>query len=91
MNRLNLFTLKHNLLVGTPNQTGKRWGGHCEIWEYNHLQQISEKTRDLVPDSQMIEGWVNGNMYIPTTEVWDFANSRDNSFQECNAAFYSGH
>jgi hypothetical protein len=62
--------LKHNLFVGTPNRTGKRWSGHCEIWEYNHLQHITEKTWDLVPDSQMIDGWQNGNMYEPTTEVF---------------------
>jgi hypothetical protein len=34
------------------------------------LQQITEKTRDLVPDSQMIDGWQNGDMYEPTTEVF---------------------
>ena len=70
VNRLNFFMLKHNLFVGTPNRTGKRWNGHCEIWEYNHLQQITEKTRDLVPDSQIIDGWQNGDMYEPTTEVF---------------------
>ena len=70
VNRLNFFMLKHNLFVGTPNRTGKRWNGHCEIWEYNHLQRITEMTRDLVPDSQMIDGWQNGDMYEPTTEVF---------------------
>src|SRR5882762_1217014 len=70
VNGLNFFMLKHNLFVGTPNRTGKRWSGHCEIWEYNHLQQITYKTQDLVPDSQMIDGWQNGDMYEPTTEVF---------------------
>jgi hypothetical protein len=62
--------LRHNLLVGTPNRTGKKYSGHFDIWLYNHLQEITEKTRDLVPDSQAIKGWVNGTMYTPTKEVF---------------------
>jgi hypothetical protein len=62
--------LRHNLLVGTPNHTGKKYSGHFDIWLYNHLQEITEKTRDLVPDSQAIRGWVNGTMYAPTKEVF---------------------
>jgi len=70
VNRLNIFMLRHNLLVGTPNRTGKKYSGHFDIWLYNHLQEITEKTRDLVPDSQAIKGWVNGTMYTPTKEVF---------------------
>jgi hypothetical protein len=67
---LNIFMLRHNLLVGTPNHTGKKYSGHFDIWLYNHLQKITEKTRDLVPDSQVIQGWVNGTMYVPTKEIF---------------------
>ena len=35
VNRLNIFVLRHNLLVGTANQTGQRYKGHFDIWEYN--------------------------------------------------------
>jgi len=55
VNRMNIFMLRHNLLVGTPNRTGKKYSGHFDIWLYNHLQEITERTRDLVPDSQVIQ------------------------------------
>ena len=70
VNHLNFFMLCHNLLVGTPNRTGQQYNGHFEIWEYDHLQNIIEKTCDLIPDSQMIEGWVNTSMNVPTKEVY---------------------
>ena len=70
VNRMNIFMLRHNLLVGTPNRTGKKYSGHFDIWLYNQLQEVTERTRDLVPDSQAIRGWVNGTMYMPTKEVF---------------------
>ena len=68
---MNIFMLRHNLLVGTPNYTGKKYDGHFDIWLYNHLQEITERTCDLVPDSQVIQGWVNETMYVSTKEVFE--------------------
>ena len=62
--------LCHNLLASTFNRTGQRYNGHFEIWIYNYLQKIVEKTHDHVPDSETIRGWVNGSMYTPTSEVY---------------------
>jgi hypothetical protein len=36
VNCLNIFMLKHNLFVGTPNCTEKKYSGHFDIWLYNH-------------------------------------------------------
>jgi hypothetical protein len=86
VNHLNIFMLRHNLLVGTPNHTGKKYSGHFDIWVYKHLQKITEKTRDLVPDSQVIQGWVNGTMYVPTRRYLEFFQYQMISIQnrQCN-------
>lgn len=63
------FQLHHNLHVGTHNRTGQDFSGHDDIWLYDELQIMIEKTRKLVPMSYTIKGWTNGLLYQPTTEV----------------------
>jgi hypothetical protein len=69
VNRLADFQLHHNLHVGTFNRTGKEYSGHDDIWLYDTLQLMIEKTRDAVPMSYIIKGWTNGLLYQPTSEV----------------------
>jgi len=69
VNRLADFRLHHNLHVGTHNRTGKEYSGHDDIWLYDILQLMIEKTRDIVPKSYIIKGWTNGLLYQPTLEV----------------------
>src|SRR5436190_982112 len=54
--------------VGTLNRTGIIYKGHFDIWLINHLQLQLEATRHLIPESQTLTGWVNGDLYIPAGE-----------------------
>jgi hypothetical protein len=67
VNRLADFQLHHNLSAGTYN-TGQRFNGHYDIWMYDELQVLVERLRSLVPNSY--EGWTNGAIYAPTSEVF---------------------
>ena len=69
VNRLADFQLHHNLHVGTHNRTGKNFSGHDDIWLYDELQLKIENLRNLVPMSYKINGWINGLLYQPTSEV----------------------
>ncbi|KAJ3819593.1 hypothetical protein F5880DRAFT_1616319 [Lentinula raphanica] len=68
------FVLCHNLRVGTFNSTGQPWGSHYSIWLTNELQELLLTIRhhnliqDL-PTGIIPKGWINGNFYLPTTEV----------------------
>jgi hypothetical protein len=55
--------------VGTLNSTGKCYTRHYSIWLVNELQEMHMYVQDIVPESRLITGWVNGNLYVPTTEV----------------------
>ncbi|GLB45618.1 putative essential for the formation of DNA replication focal centers [Lyophyllum shimeji] len=63
------FILRHNLLVGTYNSTGRRYVGHYSIWITNALQEMSCLVKHLLIDPREMIGWVNGNLYQPTIEV----------------------
>ncbi|KAF8224327.1 hypothetical protein L208DRAFT_1512518, partial [Tricholoma matsutake] len=43
-----------------------------DLWEINELQELlnNSYTRQLVPEAQSAIGWVNGNLYTQTTEVF---------------------
>ena len=55
--------------VGTLNQTGVIYKGHFDIWLINRLQVLLESTRHLIPDSQTLTGWINGDLYTPADET----------------------
>ncbi|KAJ3777917.1 hypothetical protein FB446DRAFT_699599 [Lentinula raphanica] len=60
--------------VGTFNSTGKPWTGHYSIWLTNELHEMlltlrSNNLISKIPTGIIPAGWVNGNFYIPTTEV----------------------
>lgn len=71
-NRLKDFVFRHNMLVGTYNTTGQHYKGHFDIWLINERQSLlnSERIRQLIPKSQPVARWVNGDLYIQTTEVF---------------------
>lgn len=71
-NRLTDFVFHHNMLVGIFNMTGKRYRDHFDLWVINELQELlnNSYTRQLVPEAQSAIGWVNGNLYTQTTEVF---------------------
>ncbi|KAJ6538419.1 hypothetical protein B0H10DRAFT_2254857 [Mycena sp. CBHHK59/15] len=63
------FILRHNLLVGTFNSTGKRFTGHYSIWLTNEIQELTSSLEDILVDPIPLMGWVNGNLYEPTNGV----------------------
>ncbi|GLB43789.1 putative essential for the formation of DNA replication focal centers [Lyophyllum shimeji] len=63
------FILRHNLLVGTFNSTGRRYVGHYSIWITNALQETLCLVRHMLVNPREMTGWVNGNLYQLTTEV----------------------
>ncbi|KJA22277.1 hypothetical protein HYPSUDRAFT_202294 [Hypholoma sublateritium FD-334 SS-4] len=63
------FVLRHNLCVGTYNETGQAYQGHYDIWLTNSLQELLVFVEDLLINPTHITGWVNGNLYTPTTET----------------------
>ncbi|KAJ3816731.1 hypothetical protein F5880DRAFT_1618992 [Lentinula raphanica] len=68
------FVLCHNLRVGTFNSTGKPWTGHYSIWLTNELHEMlltlrSNNLISEIPAGIIPAGWINGNFYLPTTEV----------------------
>lgn len=69
VNRLADFQLHHNIHVGTKNRSGYRFIGHDDIWLYDDLQTMTEKTRIHIPLSYKIQGWTNGSLYVDTSEV----------------------
>ena len=38
------------------------------MWLINHLQLQLEATKHLIPDSQMLTGWTNGDLYVQAGE-----------------------
>ncbi|KAJ7760274.1 hypothetical protein DFH07DRAFT_771904 [Mycena maculata] len=63
------FILRHNLLVGTFNTTGKRYRGHYSLWLTNEIQELLTTLDDILISPKIMTGWVNGNLYQPTNEV----------------------
>ena len=60
------------MLVGTYNMTGVRYRGHFDLWLINELHELQNHhlTRLTIPESKMATGWVNGDLYVQTTEVY---------------------
>lgn len=42
--------------------------GHFDVWLTNSLQLLLESTRHLIPESQTLTGWINGDLYVPADE-----------------------
>jgi hypothetical protein len=57
--------------------------GHFDIWLINNLQETIALTSDLVPDSRLIAGSVNGNLYKHTTEVFGILPVPDDVHASC--------
>ncbi|KAG6825492.1 hypothetical protein H0H92_003568 [Tricholoma furcatifolium] len=55
--------------VGTFNSTGKHYIGHYSIWLTNELQEMLALAQPMLADPPKMIGWVNGNLYQPTSEV----------------------
>ncbi|KAJ7213648.1 hypothetical protein B0H12DRAFT_1275445, partial [Mycena haematopus] len=63
------FILRHNLVVGTFNSTGRCYHRHYSIWLINELEELLLYTENILEPSGAQAPWVNGNLYQPTTEV----------------------
>ena len=58
----------HILKIGTKNTTGQRYRGHFSIWLTDEIQEKRTFLHDvfnLTPT--FMTGWVNGNLYTPTS------------------------
>ncbi|KAH6903571.1 hypothetical protein BKA70DRAFT_1433611 [Coprinopsis sp. MPI-PUGE-AT-0042] len=62
------FVLQHNLRVGTFNSTGKKYRSHYSIWVTNRLHERRIFLDGIVVNQQSTKGWVNGNLYLATSE-----------------------
>ena len=51
------------------NRCGVIYQGHVDVWLINQLQVSLEATRHLIPDSQTLTGWINGDLYSPAGET----------------------
>ena len=58
--------------VGTYNMTRKHYKSHFDLWLLNERQHLlnSDLTQELVPGATPLAGWVNGDLYVQTTEVF---------------------
>lgn len=54
--------------TGTYNTTGRHYRGHFSIWITNQLQEHLITLQDMFNEPVQIGGWVNGNLYTPTSE-----------------------
>ncbi|KAG6808594.1 hypothetical protein H0H92_003610 [Tricholoma furcatifolium] len=65
------FIIRHNLLVGTFNSTGKPFIGHYSIWITNKLQEMLALVGHMLvnPREPGPPGWVNGNLYQIANET----------------------
>lgn len=54
--------------VGTFNSTGHKYRGHFSIWITNQIQERLVFLEGILVNPPEIKGWVNGNLYLPTSE-----------------------
>jgi hypothetical protein len=62
------FILRHNFNVGTRNRTGIPYKSHFNITLKNQLHLLLHATSNLIPDQDLMHGWVNGTLYETTSE-----------------------
>ena len=56
--------------IGTKNTTGQRYRGHYSIWITHDIQEKRTLLHDVFNfNPTHTTGWVNGNLYTPTSEV----------------------
>ncbi|BGP51804.1 hypothetical protein JCM10450v2_007760 [Rhodotorula kratochvilovae] len=68
--RLIDFQTTHNLLVGTYNRTGQRYNTHFRTTLLDRIQFLTKLTSPLVPAAPLLDHWVNGSMYVTTSETY---------------------
>jgi hypothetical protein len=56
--------------VGHFNSTGQKYPYHFDPWLINELEETKTLVTQFVPDITHWTGWVNGNLYQPTTETF---------------------
>ncbi|TFK55407.1 hypothetical protein OE88DRAFT_1804266 [Heliocybe sulcata] len=67
------YRLYHNLRVGTLNRTGTPYTGSYDVWTRNRISLLLDTTSsrfESLPRSFGPGGWVNGNLYAPSMEVF---------------------
>ncbi|KIO15548.1 hypothetical protein M407DRAFT_13243, partial [Tulasnella calospora MUT 4182] len=69
------MVLKHNLMVGTANQTGKPYRSHFDIWIKNKISALGDEVCGLLVSPPAGYGvgsnsWVNGNNYARSEEYF---------------------
>jgi hypothetical protein len=70
---MSLFDLEiillYRLALLNFNSTGRPFKGRSSIWVTNELQEMLILLQDVITEPIFLKGWVNGNFYVPTTEV----------------------
>ena len=49
--------------------TGQHYKGHTSIWVTNRIQELHAYLIEVLRNPLPITGWVNGNLFLPTSEV----------------------
>ncbi|KAF9231665.1 hypothetical protein BU15DRAFT_68145 [Melanogaster broomeanus] len=58
------YAVRHNMVVGTFNRTGKAYAGHFHVPLKNRLAHLLDVTDGaMLPNTVVRTGWVNGNNY----------------------------
>ncbi|KAI8805543.1 hypothetical protein BJ742DRAFT_741239 [Cladochytrium replicatum] len=84
------FRIRHNLVVGTLNRTGKKYFGHYDIWTVNKIQKLFQ----LLPmidaeDSYAVPyGWINGLDFEVTGEASGICELGNNIKHQCHLDDY---
>ncbi|KXN85183.1 hypothetical protein AN958_11606 [Leucoagaricus sp. SymC.cos] len=75
------------LKVSTYNSTGQHYCGHFSIWVTNQIQELQMALRNMFTRPVYINGWTNGNLYAPTSEMIGILLIPDNIWRSSNHAF----
>lgn len=74
--------------MGTRNRTGQPYMGHFNLELMNLLHSLLHATYPVVPDQDLMAGFINGWLYEPTAERLGIAPIPDRLKQEFGMAPY---
>nr|GAT42490.1 predicted protein [Mycena chlorophos] len=63
------FVLRHNLMVGHFNSTGRKYTGHDSIWLSNTIQELEITLGEHYGTMPSTLPWVNGNLYCQSKQT----------------------
>ena len=68
--------------------TGQHYKSHTSIWITNRIQELHAYLSDILQNTLHITGWVNGNLFLPTSEVLGILPIPEEIRHSCGMAEY---